>query len=275
VDLPQLRCPQRKPRPQLPRHPMEHACAPAHHNPPGERVYPSRARTQRPPCSRARSRPAPCVRPISYTSCPQSNRAGEISHCQEELSRLALDAVAPLTAPQPVDPACTGQVPARHLHLRRTTSLPAFLRLAYPLVQPPLGSFLMRLDSTARAETCTARGVVLSVKRSSQHRVLAEGEQAVAGLRADRDERRAAGTAMSCRSRSTCPGRLSKFGAYPAPCIGVSGVRLTVPPPPHPTRSYLLHRVVPHPFAERVDVFCFGKMRTITSRWSSGVAGVE
>jgi len=31
---------------------------------------------------------------------------------------------------------------------------------------------------------------------------------------------------------------LSKFGAYPAPCVGVSGVRLTVP---HP-RSYLLHR---------------------------------
>ena len=37
---------------------------------------------------------------------------------------------------------------------------------------------------------------------------------------------------------------LSKFGAYPATCVGVSGVCLTVP---HSPRSYLLHRAVPHP----------------------------
>ena len=146
MDLPQLRCPQRKPRPQLPRHPMEHACAPAHHNPPGERVYPSRARTQRPPCSRARSRPAPCVRPISYTSCPQSNPGrARFPIVKKNLSRLALDAVAPLTAPQPVDP---GLHRFRYQHdtyiCDATTSLPAFLRLAYPASsQPPLGSFLM------------------------------------------------------------------------------------------------------------------------------------
>ena len=32
---------------------------------------------------------------------------------------------------------------------------------------------------------------------------------------------------------------LSKFGVYPAMCVGISGMRLTMPPPlPH---SYLLH----------------------------------
>ena len=61
------------------------------------------------------------------------------------MSRLALVAVAPLTAPQPADP---GLHRFRYQHdtyiCDATTSLPAFLCLPYPASsQPPLGSFLM------------------------------------------------------------------------------------------------------------------------------------
>ena len=65
---------------------------------------------------------------------------------------------------------------------------------------------------------------------------------------------------------------LSKFGVYPAPCVGVLGVRLTVPPP----RSYLLHRVVSHPV-------CRARRRVLLRKDEDhhqslvveGVAGVE
>jgi len=73
VDVPRLRPPQRRPRAQLPRHPMEHACAPAHHNPPGERVYPSRAHTQRPvltlPLQSRTLRDADCIHIVAAKHC--------------------------------------------------------------------------------------------------------------------------------------------------------------------------------------------------------------
>jgi len=65
---------------------------------------------------------------------------------------------------------------------------------------------------------------------------------------------------------------LSKFGAYPATCVGVSDVRLTVPP-----AAIFCTEPFRIPFAGRVDVCCFDKTGTITaeSLVVEGVAGVE
>src|SRR5882672_6409923 len=101
------------------------------HNPPGERGYPSRARTQRPvlmrPLQACTLRDAACIHIV-----PAKHRGqGEIVPIvKKNVSRLALVAVAPLADRPPARGPGLVQVhlPARHLHLRRhhvATRVPA------------------------------------------------------------------------------------------------------------------------------------------------------
>src|SRR5882672_5928809 len=142
------------------------------HNPPGERVYPSRARTQRPVLMRPLQ--ARTLRDADYIHIVPAKHRGQgeiVPIVKKNMSRLALVAVVPLAD----RPPARGQVqlPARHLHLRRhhvATRVPA---PALPrLVPAPRSAASMRrpgstAQSSRTCSTCTARTSSTSPSRPS------------------------------------------------------------------------------------------------------------